>query len=65
MKTNHDKTLISAPEGICVIDAVYRPVTPVMLGGMGQHSSKPCDDLVQGNPKHLTQVIQLKDNCSK
>lgn len=40
--------------------AAHKPdtVTPVLSGGMGR--ANYCVNLVKGNPKHLTHVIQFK-----
>jgi hypothetical protein len=37
-------------------------ITPALSGGMGQNY---CGKLVEGYPKHLTQVKQFKGNATK
>ena len=39
--------------------------TSALSGGMGQNSKTYCGKLVEGYPKRLTQVKQLKENATR
>ena len=51
----------------CASKEAYKPdsVKPALSGGMGKIHPTYCGKLVEGYPKHLTQVKQFKGNATK
>jgi hypothetical protein len=60
---------VGRTEKVCVSKEAYKPdsVAPALSGGMGQNSLNPtcCGELVEGYPKHFTQVKQFNSNANK